>query len=130
MSRGEIDLTKLEDEQEKEEHQKAEEEVKDLIERFKKALGEKVKDVRASTRLTTSPACLVVGEYDIDPNLKRLLKSAGQEIPGDKPILEINPQHPIIVKLAMGKMRSASQTGRTFSLINQFSVLAKNSIIQ
>jgi molecular chaperone HtpG len=103
VSRGEIDLTKLEDEQEKKEHQKTEGEVKDLLERFKQVLGEKVKDVRASTRLTTSPACLVVGEYDIDPNLKRLLKSAGQEIPGDKPILEINPQHPIIVKLRDGQ---------------------------
>jgi molecular chaperone HtpG len=103
VSRGEIDLTKLEDEQEKEEHQKTEGELKDLLERLKQVLGEKVKDVRASTRLTTSPACLVVGEYDIDPNLKRLLKSAGQEIPGDKPILEINPQHPIIVKLRDGQ---------------------------
>jgi molecular chaperone HtpG len=99
VSRGEIDLTKLEDEQEKEEQQKSEGEVKELLERFKQILGEKVKDVRASTRLTSSPACLVVDEYDIDPNLRRLLKAAGQAIPGDKPILEINAQHPIIVKL-------------------------------
>ena len=99
VSRGEIDLTRLEDEQEKEEQQKSEGEVKDLIERIKQILGEKVKDVRASTRLTSSPACLVVDEYDIDPNLRRLLKAAGQAIPGDKPILEINAQHPIIVKL-------------------------------
>ena len=99
VSRGEIDLTKLEDEQEKEEQQKSEGEVKELLERLKQILGEKVKDVRASTRLTSSPACLVVDEYDIDPNLRRLLKAAGQAIPGDKPILEINAQHPIIVKL-------------------------------
>ncbi|TMC87882.1 MAG: molecular chaperone HtpG, partial [Chloroflexi bacterium] len=96
VSRGALDLTKLEDEQEKEEQQKSEGEVKDLLVRFKEALGEKVKEVRASSRLTTSPACLVVGEYDIDPNLKRLLQAAGQAIPGDKPILEVNPQHPII----------------------------------
>ena len=99
VSRGALDLTKLEDQQEKEEQQKSEGEVKDLLVRFKEALGEKVKEVRASSRLTTSPACLVVGDYDIDPNLKRLLQAAGQAIPGDKPILEINPQHPIIVKL-------------------------------
>ena len=102
VSRGEIDLTKLEDKQEKqekEEQQKSEGEVKELLERFKQILDEKVKDVRASTRLTSSPACLVVDEYDIDPNLRRLLKAAGQAIPGDKPILEINAQHPIIVKL-------------------------------
>lgn len=99
VSRGEVDLTKLEDEQEKEEHQKAEAGAKDLIERFKKTLSEKVKDVRTTTRLTTSPACLVVDEYGIDPSLKRLLEAAGQKLPNDKPILEINPQHPIIVRL-------------------------------
>jgi molecular chaperone HtpG len=99
VSRGEVDLTKLEDEQEKEEHQKAEEGAKDLIERFKKTLSEKVKDVRTTTRLTTSPACLVIDEYGIDPSLKRLLEAAGQKLPNDKPILEINPQHPIIVRL-------------------------------
>ena len=99
VSRGAIDLTKLEDEQEKEQQQKTEGEIKELLERFKQILGEKVKDVRASTRLTSSPACLVVDEYDLDPNLRRLLKASGQAIPGDKPILEINPQHPIIVKL-------------------------------
>jgi len=99
VSRGAIDLTKLEDEQEKEQQQQTEGEIKELLERFKQILGEKVKDVRSSTRLTSSPACLVVDEYDLDPNLRRLLKASGQAIPGDKPILEINPQHPIIVKL-------------------------------
>lgn len=99
VSRGEVDLTKLEDTQEKEEQQKAEEGAKDLVERFKKTLSEKVKDVRTTSRLTTSPACLVVDEYGIDPSLKRLLEAAGQKLPNDKPILEINPQHPIIMKL-------------------------------
>jgi molecular chaperone HtpG len=99
VSRGEVDLSKLEDTQEKEEQQKAEEGAKDLIERFKKTLSEKVKDVRATSRLTTSPACLVVDEYGIDPSLKRLLEAAGQKLPNDKPILEINPKHPIIMKL-------------------------------
>lgn len=99
VSRGEVDLSKLEDTQEKEEQQKAEEGAKDLVERFKKTLSEKVKDVRTTSRLTTSPACLVVDEYGIDPSLKRLLEAAGQKLPNDKPILEINPQHPIIMKL-------------------------------
>ncbi len=101
VSRGELDLSKLKDEQEqeKEESQESAGEVKELIERFKTVLGEKVKDVRTTTRLTTSPACLVVGEYDLDPSLKRLLKAAGQTIPNDQPILEINPHHPIILKL-------------------------------
>ncbi len=97
--RGEVDLSKLEDEEEKKEHQKAADEAKDLLARIKTALGEKVKDVRTTNRLTTSPACLVVDEYGIDPSLRRLLQSAGQAVPEDKPILEINPQHPIITRL-------------------------------
>jgi len=99
VSKGEIDLSNMEDQQEKEEQQKAATESQDLTERLKKVLSEKVKDVRVTSRLTTSPACLVVGEYDIDPNLQRLLKSVGQAIPNTKPILEINPAHPIVRKL-------------------------------
>jgi len=99
VSRGEVDLAKLEDEQEKEEQQKAESEAQDLLGRLKSTLSEQVKDVRTTTRLTSSPACLVADEYDIDPSFQRLLKAAGQPIPQSKPILEINPQHPIVIKL-------------------------------
>ncbi len=99
VSKGEIDLSKMEDQQEKEEQEKAASESLDLTERLKKVLSERVKDVRVTSRLTTSPACLVVGEYDIDPNLQRLLKSVGQAIPNTKPILEINPTHALVRKL-------------------------------
>ena len=99
VSRGAVDLGKLEDEQEKEEQQKAAGEFKDLVEHVKTVLGEKVKDVRTTTRLTTSPACLVVDEFGIDPGLERLLKAAGQTVPTSKPIMEINPYHPIILKM-------------------------------
>ena len=99
VSKGEIDLSKMEDQEEKEEQEKAASEAQDLTERLKKALSEKVKDVRVTSRLTTSPACLVVGEYDIDPNLQRMLKAVGQSIPNTKPILEINPAHTIVRKL-------------------------------
>ncbi len=99
VGRGEIDLDKLEDEQEKEEHQKAADEAKGLVERIKVALGDKVKEVRVTNRLTTSPACLVVDEQDLDVTFKRLLKAAGKAIPNDKPIFEINPQHPLLHKL-------------------------------
>ncbi len=99
VSRGAVDLGKLEDEQEKEEQQKAAGEFKDLVEHIKTVLGEKVKDVRTTTRLTSSPACLVVDEYGIDPGLERLLKAAGQTVPTSKPIMEINPHHPIILKM-------------------------------
>ncbi|GCF09105.1 molecular chaperone HtpG [Dictyobacter arantiisoli] len=99
VSKGAVDLSNLEDEQEKEEQQKSADEAKGLLERLKAVLGEEVKEVRTTNRLTTSPACLVVDEYGIDPSLKRLLQSAGQQIPNDKPILEINPQHPIVVRI-------------------------------
>ncbi len=99
VSKGELDLNVTDEEQEQEKQQESVSEVEKLLERFKKALGEKVKDVRTTARLTTSPSCLVVDEEAIDPSLRRLLKSAGQSIPSDKPILEINPHHPILLKL-------------------------------
>ncbi len=99
VSRGAVDLGKLEDEQEKEEQQKAADEFKDLVAHVRTVLEEKVKDVRTTTRLTSSPACLVVDEFGIDPGLERLLKAAGQTVPTSKPILEINPHHPIILKM-------------------------------
>ena len=99
VSKGEVDLSKLEDEEEKAEQQKSADEAKDLLTRLKTVLDERVKDVRATNCLTTSPACLVVDTYGIDPSLKRLLQSAGQHVPEDKPILEINPQHPIVLKI-------------------------------
>jgi Molecular chaperone, HSP90 family len=99
VSKGEVDLSKLEDEQEKEQQQKNADEAKDLLERLKHVLGDAVKDVRVTNRLISSPACLVVDEYGIDPSLKRLLQSAGQAVPTDKPILEINTQHPIVQRI-------------------------------
>lgn len=101
VSKGAIDLSKLEDVegQTNEEEKESIGEAKDLLEHLKKVLAEKVKEVRITTRLTSSPACLVVDEYDIDPNLQRLLKASGQTLPATKPILEINPHHQIILKL-------------------------------
>jgi molecular chaperone HtpG len=104
ISRGEVDLGKIADAEEAQaEDRQVEQTVSDLdalVGRLKAALDEKVKEVRATSRLTSSPACLVVDEYDMDPSLLRLLKAAGQHIPTMKPILEINPHHPIIVKIS------------------------------
>jgi molecular chaperone HtpG len=101
--KGAIDLSKVEDEpgteNQQEEPQPSANEIDALIERLKKALGDQVADVRVTTRLTTSPACLVVGEYDIDPSLQRILKAVGQSVPSMKPILEINPTHAIIRRI-------------------------------
>jgi molecular chaperone HtpG len=99
VGRGEVDLTDLEDEEEKEQQQKAVTEYKDLVERIKATLKDKVKDVRVTNRLTTSPACLVADEHDLDASMVKLFKAAGQAFPATKPILEINPQHTIVERL-------------------------------
>ncbi len=99
VAKGDLDLGALEDEKEKEEKKKVAEESADLLERIKSALGEdKVKEVRVTHRLTSSPACLVVEEHDMSTHLERLLKEAGQAAPSVKPILEINPTHPLVTK--------------------------------
>ena len=69
------------------------------MERIQAALGESVKEVRVTHRLTDSPACLVSGENDMSGNLERLLKAAGQQTAGSKPVLEINPQHALVQRL-------------------------------
>ncbi len=99
VAKGGLDLGKLGDEKEKKEHEETEKNFKDLLERMKLALGDKVKDVRVTFRLTDSPACLVSDENELSGNLLRMLKAAGQQAPDTKPILEINPEHPLLVKL-------------------------------
>jgi len=103
IAKGDLDLGKLEDESEKEAQKKVEEESKDLIERIKQALGEEVKEVRVTHRLTDSPACLVAGEHDLSGNLARMLKAAGQKAPESKPVLEVNPAHRLVEKLKAEK---------------------------
>jgi len=105
VAKGGLDLGKLEDVAEKEEAEKAADEYKELLEKVKKALGDKVKDVRVTHRLTDSPSCLVADEYDLGGNLQRILKAAGQQAPASKPILEINPKHPAVQRLKYEEMR-------------------------
>jgi molecular chaperone HtpG len=99
IAKGDLDLGDLESETEKEIQKKVEEEAKTLIERVKATLGESVKEVRVTHRLTDSPACLVAGEHDLSGNLARILKAAGQNAPESKPILEINPGHKLVKRL-------------------------------
>ena len=99
VAKGELDLGKLEDEAEKKEQEKESGEHKDLVEKIQKSLGERVKQVRVTLRLTDSPACLVADQHELGANLERLLKAAGQQVPSSKPILEINPRHPLVQRL-------------------------------
>lgn len=99
VAKGGLDLGKLEDEAEKKEAEKAADEYKELLEKVKAALGDKVKEVRVTYRLTDSPSCLVSDEHDPSANLARMLKAAGQAAPNIKPILEINPNHVVVQRL-------------------------------
>ena len=95
VARGELDLG----EEEKEAQEKLKQESEALVERLQSALQAQVQEVRATSRPTDSPACLVVGDYDMGAQMRRMLEAAGQEVPESKPILEVNPTHPLLEKL-------------------------------
>ena len=99
VAKGDLDLGALADEAEKKEQEKQADEFKPLLEKIKGSLGDKVKEVRVTHRLTDSPACLVADAHDMSANLARLLKAAGQKAPSSQPILEINPDHPVVQRL-------------------------------
>ncbi len=99
VAKGGLDLGKLEDESEKQEQEKDAGAFKELTDKIKASLNERVKEVRVTHRLTDSPACLVADVHDINANLARLLKASGQKAPVSQPILEINPKHPVVLRL-------------------------------
>jgi molecular chaperone HtpG len=100
VAKGGLDLTKLGGDAPKaEEEKKAADEHKALVDRIQGVLGDRASGVRVSGRLTDSPSCLVSDEHGMSTHLERMLKAAGQQVPGSKPILEINPQHPIVQRL-------------------------------
>jgi molecular chaperone HtpG len=99
VAKGDLDLGDLADAQEKEEQQKVADEYKELVAKVKSALGDRVQDVRVTLRLTDSPACIVVDRDAMSAHLARLLKAAGQKAPATKPILELNPHHPLVQRL-------------------------------
>ena len=99
VAKGGVDLGKLQDEEEKKAAEATAEALKPLIERLKGSLQDRAKDVRVTTRLVDSPACIVVDEGDMSGHLARMLKQAGQSAPASKPILEINAEHALIKRL-------------------------------
>jgi len=103
VAKGELDLG--DDEESEKELEKKSREAEKLIERMKKALEDKAEDVRVTNRLTDSPACIVLNEQDMAMHMQRILREAGHELPGTKPILEINPDHPIVKKLRAEKSK-------------------------
>lgn len=99
VAKGTLDLDKLADEEEKQAAKKTEDEYADLVKRMQEVLGERVKEVRVSQRLTDSPSCLVMGEHDMAVHMQQMLKQAGHQVPATKPDLEINPGHPLVSRL-------------------------------
>lgn len=99
IGKGELDLGELDSDQDKQEKEQLSKDNEDLIKRVKDVLDEKVEEVRVTNRLTESPACLVVGEFDMGAQMRRILEQAGQDVPQSKPIFEINPGHPLVVRL-------------------------------
>ncbi len=99
VAKGDLDLGKLQDEQEQKAARQAEDDNKDLVEKMRAALEDLVSEVRISHRLTDSPSCLVQGEHEMAMHMQRLMKQAGHDVPLSKPSLEINPEHALVKRL-------------------------------
>ncbi len=99
VARGELDLGKLDDEVDEKQKEESEKAFEGLVERIKKSLGEQVKEVRLTHRLTDSAACLAIDENDMGAQMRKIMEASGQAVPDSKPIFEINPEHPLIQKL-------------------------------
>jgi molecular chaperone HtpG len=99
VAKGDLDLGDIDNEEDKEVQKKAEGDYKEVIEGIKECLKDKAKDVRLTHRLTDSPSCLVLEQYDMGMQMQQILKAAGQHVPSSKPILELNPQHPLVSRL-------------------------------
>jgi len=99
VAKGDLDLSKFDSDEDKKEQEKVEEKAGSLVKQFKEVLGDKVEDVRVSHRLTSSPSCIVLSEQDMALYMQNLMKQAGHDMPTNKPILEVNPTHPLIQRM-------------------------------
>ena len=128
IAKGELDLSAIGEkaEEEKKEQEEKAKAAEPAVEKIKNSLGEKVKEVRVTDRLTESPACLVSDQFDMGSNMERILKQAGQNVPDSKPILEINPDHALIKRLA--KMRSKEKISDFSSILFDQAILAEGAL--
>jgi molecular chaperone HtpG len=99
ITRGELDLGKLDEGDDKKKQEKKEKKFEDLVSRIKALLGDRVKDVRLTYRLTDSPACLAIDDNDMGMQMRKIMEASGQSVPESKSIFEINPDHPLVIKL-------------------------------
>ena len=99
ISRGALDLGDLEDKEKQEDKEKTEKKFESLVARIKTMLGDRVKEVRTTNRLTDSPACLAIDDNDMGSQMRKIMEASGQSVPETKPIFEVNPEHPLVAKL-------------------------------
>ncbi|WP_414039781.1 molecular chaperone HtpG [Acidithiobacillus sp. M4-SHS-6] len=126
VAKGTLDLGSIETEEERKSQEEIEKTAEGLVERIKNALGDRVEAVRVSHRLTSSPACIVLGERDMALYMQQLLKQAGHEVPSTKPTLEINPSHPILARIAKEDARFAEWS----SLLLDQAILAEGGQLE
>ena len=131
-ARGELDLGELGEGElsgeEKAERERQQKDAEGLIGRLREALQERVSEVRATARLTESPACLAVGEQDLGPQMRRIMQAAGQDMPANKPILEINPAHPLVAILRDEK--DAARFGDLAAILLDQATLAEGGTLE
>lgn len=123
VAKGALDLGSIETEEERKSQEEIEKTAEGLVERIKNALGDRVEAVRVSHRLTSSPACMVLGERDMALYMQQLLKQAGHEVPSTKPTLEINPTHPMLTRIESEK--DASRFAEWSSLLLDQAILSE-----
>ena len=128
VAKGDLNLGALEDQEERAGHERAKTENRALVDRIQKALGERVKEVRSTQRLTDSPACLIADEHDMGMNLERLLKAAGRKITAVKPILEVNPEHALVQ--AMGAETDESRFADRAQILFDQAVLSEGGQLE
>jgi len=130
VAKGDLDLGDLAEADEKEEQRKAVEQNKALVQAVKGALGERVKEVRVTLRLTDSPACVVADEHAMSQHLQRLLKDAGQSAPASAPILELNPNHPLVQRLSTHSQADDPQLAEWSALLLDQAILAEGGRLE
>lgn len=128
INKGELDLGELESKDDKEAKDKLQTEFKDLLERVKTSLGDKVKEVKVSTRLTETPACIIADQNDMGLQMQRIMKAAGQPMPMSKPIFEVNTKHPIVASL--GSLEDEAKFNDWVSVLFDQAVLAESGTLE
>ena len=99
VTRGELDLGKLDSDEDKKQQEESDKHAEPLLKRIKESLGDQVAEVRTTHRLTDSPACLSIAENDMGAQMRKIMEATGQAMPEFKPVFEINPEHPLVQKL-------------------------------